>query len=85
MHYLREMAMKKYLLCPGPVTSKIDGDRHHISASDLARLYGVQMSECVVRSESLISTRGRGLNENNGLIELWPRYDGNYKLPKDAK
>ncbi len=72
--------MKKYLLCPATVTSKTDGDEHYISASDIARLYGVPMSECLVRP-SPGSERTLGWNEKHGLVELWPRYDGNYKLP----
>lgn len=36
-----------YLLCPGWVTSRADGQDHHVGADDLARLYGVPMSECV--------------------------------------
>jgi hypothetical protein len=75
--------MKKYLLCPSAVTSKTDGDRHKISASDLSRLYNVPMSECVVRPE-YGSPAHHGWNENHGLIELWPRYDGDYALPHNG-
>jgi len=69
----------KYLLCPGRVTSKTDGDDHFIDERALARLYGVSMSECEVRPERAF---GRfGWRPTPGLIELRPRYDGNYKLP----
>lgn len=37
-----------YLLCPGPVRSRTDGDWHHIGARQLAHLYRVPMDECVV-------------------------------------
>lgn len=31
----------RYLLVPGLVTSRTDGQVHHVGASDLARLYGL--------------------------------------------
>ena len=61
----------KYLLCPGPVYSIRDGQRHVISASRLAVLYGVDMREC--------TTDPRGHSPD--LIRLAPRADGRYTLP----
>lgn len=71
----------KYLLVPGHVTSKTDGDLHYISASRLAELYGVRMNECTVYPDN---PRQRTLVhpwEHYGLIQLTARYDGDYSLP----
>ena len=82
------MSPPKYALHPGPVTSKNDGDRHFIDAHQLAFLYRVRQSECVVvpwevkpgheRQHELLLER----IERMGLIHLRPRYDGNYTLPE---
>ena len=37
-----------YVLCPGWVRSRTDGDAHFIGARQLAHLYGVSMAECLV-------------------------------------
>jgi len=78
----------KYALFPGPVRSRRDGQYHYIHEADLARLYGVRMSDCLVVRRAV-----NGPNEwreremlldrikEQGLIELRPRYDGNYTLP----
>jgi hypothetical protein len=73
-----------YLLCPGWVRSRIDGDRHYITASQLSRLYHVPMDECVTlnyggspgydrRRDDLLAKVYRG-----ELIKLTPREDGDY-------
>lgn len=78
----------RYLLCPGFITSRTDGDRHHISAEQLARLYGVPLDECLVlnyggspglnhRRAELQSRAARG-----ELLALYPRHSGDYTLPK---
>lgn len=71
--------MKKYLVIPGYVVSKNDGDRHFINSDQLMRLYGVKQEECVFYS-SLEAARGKSGNEK--LIILVPRPDGKYNLPK---
>lgn len=69
--------MKRYLLCPGWITSQNDGDRHYIGARKLAQLYGVSIHECIT---ARIET---GMDANyTGLIQLHPRSDGNYDRPK---
>ena len=73
--------MVKYLVCPGTVISKSDGDEHFISAGQLMRLYGVKPTECVVMPTG--SAR-RGWTEPAGLIHLRPSYHGNYELPKGS-
>lgn len=81
----------KYALHPGMVTSKRDGDRHFIDAHQLARLYGVRPSECVVVPWNVEQGRERQHQllleriERMDLIHLHPRYDGNYKLPSPDK
>lgn len=70
---------EKYVLHPGPVVSQTDGQTHHISAHQLARLYGVRPVDCVVvfpNSPRLGDLRLRDL------IHLYPRYDGDYRLPE---
>lgn len=64
---------KKYLLLPGYVRSKTDGQSHYVSADQLVRLYGVDWRECVV---------GVDVPELDKLIVLMPRRDGNYAVPK---
>jgi len=63
----------KYLLVPGYVQSRSDGDWHYISPWALPRLYGVRPEECTTWTPALA---GRGL------IPLWPRSDGDYSLPE---
>lgn len=79
--------MALYLLFPGRVTSRTDGDKHHVTASQLAMLYGVPMSECMVmppqspenhRARMDLLDRVR-LGE---LIGLAPRFDGDYRIPQ---
>ena len=72
------MSKKKYRLWPGPVESITDGDRHFISAPELARLYGVKMEECEIAG---FRDRGKLLN-GPYLIDLTPRHDGNYEVPR---
>jgi len=74
--------MKKYLLIPGHVESKRDGQLHYIGASELARLYGVSIHECIVfipeRSDKL-----RGYPKD--LIRLSPDCHGRYNLTGGKK
>lgn len=73
---------KKYAVCPDWVTSRSDGERHYVDAQALVSLYGVNPSECVVAAPSRERSRQQ---QFHGLIELRPRSDGNYKLPKPAE
>lgn len=67
--------MVKYVLHPGFVYSKTDGDRHYISADKLIRLYKVRPNNCVLHREH---SHFEGMK---GMIHLFPRYDGNYEVP----
>jgi len=77
----------KYALHPGPVTSQSDGQTHFVDAHQLARLYGVSPSECVVVAwdngpgHEIVYRIRRERIERMGLIHLRPRSDGNYTLP----
>lgn len=75
----------KYALFPGRVFSKRDGQLHHVDAWQLAWLYNVPPRECVVVRETLNPRQREIMMEKikrQGLIELRPRYDGNYTIPK---
>lgn len=70
--------MKRYILFPGRVRSRTDGDIHFVGAVKLARLYGVPLDKClVVRGDNY-----RYYKKLPGDICLFPRSDGNYKLPE---
>jgi hypothetical protein len=78
----------RYLLCPGAVRSRTDGQLHDVGASQLAMLYGARMAECVVlpdldSCDSVIRRiQLKGRVWSGELIALHPRYDGRYKLPE---
>jgi hypothetical protein len=70
--------MKKYLCFGGNVISRHDGDRHYISARQLARLYQVPHNECVYIE------RGQDIPLGyigKDMIKLHPRPNGDYCLP----
>ena len=70
--------MIRYLLYPGYVFSRFDGQRHFITAPQLARLYKVSLMEChIVHADQDL----RGFR-HEGLIKLVPRYSGNYQRPE---
>lgn len=72
--------VKKYILYPGPITSRSDGQEHFIHAAQLANLYRVRLSECEVMHDDL-SVDETKLKERlwKDLIPLFPRYHGNYE------
>lgn len=65
-----------YVLCPGWVRSKHDGHQHFIDSFDLAQLYGVVHSACLIINEN-----SRGFREMPHHVMLRPRDDGDYRLP----
>lgn len=71
--------MIRYVLHPGYVNSKKDGQEHFISAGKLADLYRVSLSDCVVDTEN--NRRGFTKDAWENLKHLYPRYDGNYSKP----
>ena len=70
---------KKYLICPGEIKSKLDGDYHWVTGTQLIKLYGLRRCECVIEKKQL-----KGLYRKD-LIQLGPRYDGNYIQPQTKK
>ena len=72
--------MTRYILHPGYVTSKNDGERHYISGLRLMQLYGVNRRDCTIIEgdgfRSLSKYRGQP-----GDVHLHPRRDGDYRLP----
>lgn len=79
----------RYLLCPGEVRSRVDGQWHHVGASELARLYGVRMADCEILPEAEPGALGGGRArftmlaraDRGEFIALHPRSDGYYRLP----
>ena len=76
-----EQTIPKYILHPGVVRSKNDGDLHYISAKQLIVLYRVKECECVVQP-NIRTKEYRSWVAPEGAIHLYPRYDGNYSLEK---
>lgn len=70
--------MKKYVVCGDWVYSKADEDEHYVRASELVRLYGLRMEDCILCESSQVETI-RGLPKY--LPILRPQYDGDYQLP----
>lgn len=70
--------MIKYALRPGYVYSREDGERHYINALTLAQLYQVSLEECMVVTSMFTKIP-------EGVIELFPRHNGNYRIPENTK
>jgi hypothetical protein len=68
----------KYVVIPGKIISRYDGDLHYINALKLMALYKVNPAECVIKYGD---HRDSG-RDFTGLIRLFPRSDGNYETPK---
>ena len=73
--------MTRYVLHPGYVTSRTDGDRHYIGSSDLLRLYGVDPRAHTLTLADHIDHRC--YRARDGDVHLHPRFDGNYTLPNE--
>ena len=70
--------MTTYVLVPGYVTSKSDGDRHYINAKQLQHLYGVDPTNCI---EAPTGLAAKHWEPPVDAVYLRPRYDGNYSIP----
>ena len=68
----------KYVVVPGFLRSKSDGQRHDISAQSLMHLYKVDRDECLIKYND---ERDWGKDFSN-LIHLYPDYHGKYEIPK---
>ena len=71
----------KYLLFPGWVRSKNDSDQHFITASQLARLHGVDIRECLVVPYGQVDRVLTG-RDCSGMRSLTVSYHGVYRDPK---
>lgn len=69
------MKTKKYLVFPGTIISKNDGDKHYISARSIMHLYMVRPEDCIVVDSDL---KLRGLDQSD-FIHLEPNYIGDYQ------
>jgi hypothetical protein len=77
--------MKKplYVIKPGYVYSRNDGDRHYISYSQLVQLYGVPLKYCIQYGSGRYFMSMEGYSEDDtDVITLAPRYDGDYEQMK---
>jgi hypothetical protein len=70
---------KKYVIHPGLVKSKSDGDVHFISSARLCELYGVRWEECIKGRPGW--ERGYTPEFRSTLIHLAPDSTGEYKRP----
>lgn len=75
---MREPKVKRVILCPDLVRSKHDGDRHFLSASQLAHLYGVLPTDIVKTYDGRKHAIPYDQQQREGWIELWPRKEGDY-------
>ena len=64
----------KYIIHPGPMESKVDGDIHFITAGQLIKLYGVDPKDCIIRE---MNDRRREIDPEK-CKHLYPLYNGDY-------
>ena len=83
------MSKVKYLLFPDYVYNSFDRQLHFVNADQLARCYGVKMSECAIADlrTGIGSSNYRNHQRNNRnkfnrnyVRFLHVRYDGNYRF-----
>lgn len=78
--------MKRYVIVPGYIKSKSDGDIHFIDAPTLIRLYKVDPKECViaqVQKNDELKITFELPSYDRSLIRLGPRYHGDYTIPEE--
>lgn len=68
--------MTRYVVHPGKVTSKTDGDVHFIGFRQLVELAKVPLSACINAETSYETQWPRDA------VHIYPAYDGNYEVPK---
>lgn len=69
--------MRRIILHPGYVVSRKDGDTHYINQYQLASLYSLDITKCIVMCDT-----PKGQNDfepQEGDLHLHVRYDNNYK------
>lgn len=78
---------RRYVLHPGYVRSKNDGQLHYVGAAQLADLYSVSLRECITYPQdggTEGAIRRRLWRDPVGAIHLRPKFDGDYTLPGGA-
>lgn len=82
-----EQMNKKYLVIADYVTSKNDGDRHFINCHQLMRLYSVNPDDCICldSGDKSVPPVSWYKERNPSLIELRPKFNGNYSMPSSEK
>jgi hypothetical protein len=76
----------KYVVYPGYVRSKTDGDRRYIDSRNLMRLYKVRPDECMVIHADMndVERQQRESTANQlKLRPLVPLYHGNYAARRE--
>ena len=76
---MKRIVGQRFILHPGFVRSKTDGQQHFISASKLAELYRVDLRDCIVLAPDN-PEKGFGFEWKEDDVDLYPRTDGNYNL-----
>ena len=72
------MIQNRFVVLPGYITSKHDGDVHHITFNDLCRLYDINPRDVMDGKVR------RGTRLPKYPIMLSPRYDGEYNLADEV-
>lgn len=70
----------RFIIHPGWIRSKNDGDIHWISGAMLMRLYRVFSHESVIVDEKNFPGSEASYRERPGDIHLYPNYYGNYYI-----
>lgn len=71
---MKDRSKVKFILSPSYMISENDGQEHWVGARELARLYGVDLSECVV-------CRDRPIGGNHNLITNDDLYELEREFP----
>lgn len=77
------MGVQRYLVHPGLIQSRTDGDRHFVSARQLMKLYAVHPAACLICRDChrLGGENFRDCRFRDGYaIDLIPKFDGDYSL-----
>jgi hypothetical protein len=76
-----ECRKPRYILFGGTTKSARDSDIHYVSARELMSLYRLSPADCILIDHESDLGKLHGL-DRSALIDLHPRYDGNYNVPQ---
>lgn len=76
-----KMNKKKYKLHPNFIFSIKDNDMHYISSLKLIQLYRVRDTDCKT-CYGCATNKPNLCSSEKGLIDLYPDYLGEYKIPE---